>query len=496
VTATPRHQPVFHSIAARARRRLLSAQAALALFAILIFIAFTWRSTLMFFSGDDMMNMYKAWQAPVRDLLISLAAFWRPAYRPLGGVVYRLFYGVFGFHPLPLYAFSWALLIANIALLYVVVARVTRTLFHPLLACVIASVHGMYLDLYYSAGTVYDHLSAFFVLLALVLWFSPRLRNHAALAPLSCAIVLLTIAACDSKENAVALPVLLLAGELLLVPGASRMWPRLRWLVPIALSTAIVAIFIATRVAGTADLNANPVYRPRTSALLPNLSTYLGDVTYGALSGPRSVILILIAIVAITAILRSAPMVFGSIWFVATLLPVAMIMVRSGYILYLPMMGLGLWASDLLYRLLKPIHIQNSRLPAVAVLASVLLCVWHKTHWPADPDPRYSPEFIATRTFRLRYPHLQPGAKLLFITDPFPHDAWDLYFNIKLLYHDDTLIVDRLLSGMRIQRPGAVHQVARYDHVFVYRQPALIPPYYFELASNWPMADFTPPPGR
>lgn len=448
----------------------------------------------MFFSGDDMMNMYKAWRTPVRDLVISLAAFWIPVYRPLGGTVYRLSYGVFGFHPLPLYAFSWALLVANIVLLYILTARITQTLFHPVLTCVIASVHGMYLDLYYSAGTIYDHLSAFFVLLACVFWFDARLRNRTVL--LSCLVTLATIAACDSKENAVALPVLLLSGELLVICGVRGLRLRARWLAPIVVCAAIVAIFILGRVSGTSDLNSNPAYRPRFSALLPNLSTYLGDITYGALSGPGTVVAVLVAIFIFTALLRSAPMILGCIWFLTTLLPVAMIMVRSGYVLYLPMMGLGLWASDLLYQLLKRIHIQSSRLPVVAVLTSVLLCIWHTTHWPADWDPTCSPEFITTRAFRLRYPRLPPGAKLLFLTDPFPRDAWDLFFNIKLLYHDDTLIVDRLLSGMPIQRPGAIHNVEPYDHVFVYQKPELIPPYYFELGANWPIADFTPPAGQ
>jgi hypothetical protein len=494
VTAPPRNRSAFYSIAARLREPAPSAHTLLLIVAIFIFVAFTRHAPLMFFSGDDMMNMYKAWQTPVRDLVISLAAVWKPVYRPLGGAVYRVFYGVFGFHPLPLYAFSWALLIGNTVLLYILVARITRTLFHPLLTCVLASVHGMYLDLYYSAGTIYDHLSAFFVLLACVFWFDARLRNRPVL--LSCLVTLLTLAACDSKENAVALPVLLLSGELLVVCGARGLRLRARSLAPIVLCAAIAAIFILGRVAGTADLSSNPAYRPRISALLPNLGTYLGYITYGALSGPRVTVAVLLAIFVITAVLRSAAMIFGCIWFLATLLPVAMIMVRTGYVLYLPMMGLGLWTSDLLYQLLKRIRIQSSRLPVVAVLTSVLLCVWHMAHWPATWDPTYSPEFITTRAFRLRYPRLPRGAKLLFITDPFPRDAWDLFFNIKLLYHDDTLIVDRLLSGMPIQRPGAIHKVEPYDHVFVYQKPVLIPPYYLELSANWPMADFAPPPGQ
>ena len=488
MTAPPRNRPVL-DVATHARR-LAQSPNALALSAILIFVVASWRSPFMFYSGDDMMNMYKAWQIPVHDLLASIAAFWKPAYRPLGGFVYRAFYGLFGFHPLPLYVFSWALLIVNTGLLYVLVARITQTVFHPLVTCVIATVHGMYLDLYYSAGTIYDHLSAFFCLLALVLWFDDRLRKDNRLLLLSCAIILLSIAGCDSKENAVALPVLLLIGELTLIPRAPGTRWRVRPLIPIAISAAIVAIFIVARVAGTSDLSSNPAYQPRPSALLSNLGVYLGYFSYGALTKPGTAVIILLAIAAITAIVRSGPMIFGGMWFAVTLLPVAFIPNRSGYVLYLPMMGLGFWASDLLYLVLRSMQVSDSSLPAAAVVASVVLCVWHATHWPAEWDTHYA-ESVTTRTFRLRYPHLQRGAKLLFITDPFPRDAWDLLFNMRLMYHDDTLIADRLLSGMPVQRPGATHQVAQYDHVFMYHESGGTP-YYVELASGWPMADFTP----
>jgi len=488
VTAPPRNPPVAD--AATRARRLAQSPGVLVLLAILIFAVASWRSPFMFYSGDDMMNMYKAWQIPVGDLLVSVAAFWKPAYRPLGGLAYRAFYGVFGFHPLPLYVFSWVLLIINTGLLYLLAARITRTLFHPLLTCVIATVHGMYLDLYYSAGTIYDHLSAFFCLVALVVWFDDRLRKHNRLLLLSCAIILLTVAACDSKENAVGLPVLLLAGELTLIPRAPGTRSRARPLVPIAMSAAIVAIFIVARVAGTSDLSSNPAYQPRPSALLSNLGVYLGYFTYGALSTPGAAVIILLAIAGITAIVRSGPMIFGCIWFAATLLPVAFIPNRSGYVLYLPMMGLGLWASDLLYQALRRIDIADRSLPATALVASALLCIWHATHWPTEWDTHYA-ESVTTRTFRLRYPHLQRGAKLLFITDPFPRDAWDLLFNMRLMYHDDTLIADRVLSGMPVQRPDATHRVAQYDHVFMYHESGGSP-YFVELASGWPTAEFTP----
>jgi hypothetical protein len=91
------------------------------------------------------------------------------------------------------------------------------------------------------------------------------------------------------------------------------------------------------------------------------------------------------------------------------------------------------------------------------------------------------------------------GAKLLFITDPFPREAYDLLFNLRLLYHDDALTADRLFSGMPEQRPRSFSPESSpgpYRHVFAFRQSGAEPGYYVELPPQWPLADFTPPRDR
>jgi hypothetical protein len=470
------------------------------LLVLAIFAWFTWRAPFMFFSGDDMMNMYKAWQTPASDLLTSLAAFWKPAYRPLGGVVYRVAYGLFGFHPRPLYCFSWAVLCANTTLLYLLVARIAQTSFHPLVACVIASVHGMYLDLYYSAGTIYDHLSALFCLIAINIWLASGWRSRLGNIGISCVIALLTIAACDSKENAVALPVFLLAAEFLLVNHRNGLRDRVRALVPIALAALVALIFVISRVAGTADLSSNPAYKPQfsVSALINHLAIYLSYLTYGAAATP-AVLGVAAAMVVITLTLRSRMMLFGLIWLAAALLPVAFIAPRAGYVLYLPMMGLGIWAADAAWRLLIFLRVSQRFLPACAIVAVTILCVWNARNWPPDWIPRLTPEWVTTRQFSLRYPRMPQGAKMLFITDPFPREAYDLLFNLRLLYHDDSLTADRLFSGMRSQQPPSSppgSAPAAYLHVFAFRQSGAEPGYFLELPPEWPRTDFTPQPDR
>src|SRR5579862_8330193 len=81
---------------------------------IIVFICFTWRGLTMYFSDDDMLNMYSAWMTPALKLWKAQVLLWMPVSRPLGNAVYRLFYRLFGFHPLPLYIFCWLLKIGNV----------------------------------------------------------------------------------------------------------------------------------------------------------------------------------------------------------------------------------------------------------------------------------------------------------------------------------------------------------------------------------------------
>jgi hypothetical protein len=96
----------------------------------------------MFNSGDDMMNMYAAWNLNPWRLAKAQILFWMPIYRPLGGGIYRVFYSVFGFHPEPLYAFCWLMLAANVILVFLSTAP------EALNALSLTLVHGNFQDLY------------------------------------------------------------------------------------------------------------------------------------------------------------------------------------------------------------------------------------------------------------------------------------------------------------------------------------------------------------
>ncbi|HXJ44369.1 MAG TPA: hypothetical protein VNH18_34095, partial [Bryobacteraceae bacterium] len=73
-------------------------------------------------------------------------------------------------------------------------------------------------------------------------------------------------------------------------------------------------------------------------------------------------------------------------------------------------------------------------------------------------------ELRLTEQFRRDYPTMRTGARLLFVTDDFPPLAWDLAFNLRLLYHDRNLVVHRMKAPPDQQPdPGNLKD---YDHVF------------------------------
>ncbi len=410
----------------------------------------------MFFSGDDMMNMYGAWNLNPWRLGRSLIEIWLPVYRPLGAAVYRIFYAAFGFHPLPLYVLCWLLLLLNVALAWRALRNILPKPFAALTALALVLIHGSFQDLYISAGTIYDRLCFLFTVLALALY--PRIETWKGKALL----VLLCMLCMDSKESGIALPVLLALYELLF--HANNLKSRLKQLAPLyATLAALCLAFIYLRVHRTLELSANAAYAPQPSLTLwlTRVAEYFTILLYGHLKfSLAATALILIAMAALAAALRDRPMIYGWLFFVITITPVALITSRPGYVLYVPDLGLGIWLAAVLWRL------NAARAPAVTFAAvTALTLLFHIRNWPAPLNPTDSPEYRLTTQFTRDYPTLPAGAKLLFVSDAFPRPAFDLLFNLRMMYHDRTLRADRI-EAPPDQQPDPQHPVT-YDHVFV-----------------------------
>ena len=407
---------------------------------LLTFVAFTWRGLTMFYSGDDMMNMWKAWTINPWRLGRAVLLPWEPVYRPLGGIVYRFFYQIFGFHPFPLYAFCYLLLLVNFLLAWRFFRAVALSAGAALIALSLTFVHGRFLDLYVSAGTIYDRLVFFFTVGAVCAYAEWRRSDRGITFGRGVTIWLLCLLAMDSKESGVVAPALLLLYEVMFVArdrikqiGGAR-W--VRELAPLAVAVAALGIaFVFGRVERTPDLVMTPDYHTKLTAavLLERLGHYLttlgyDHVAFSAVSaGALLAAMLLVASVAFARGRKA--LLFGWFFFTLSILPVASIAPRLGYVLYVPLAGLGLWAAGALEWILR-----GRREFAVAVIVALGSIGFHWMNRTVFPDSRNLPEYRLTEQFRREHPRMNPFTKILFASDDFPSAAFDLKFNLELLY--------------------------------------------------------------
>lgn len=463
----------------KSRPRAETAFAAVVLAAI--FVWFTWRGLIMFFSGDDMMNMYGAWNVNPWRLGKAQFLIWMPLYRPLGGAIYRIFYAVFGFHPLPLYVFCWLLLGLNAVLAFRFFRALAGTAMLAFIALSITLVHGSFQDLYLSAGTIYDRLWFLFTVLGIAVYARMRRNADPITGRGGLLVGCLCLLSMDSKESGVALPMLLGCYELVFVlPGRNfRKWLRGIW--PLYLALAVMCVvFVFLRVDRTPELVITPAYKPHLSAALwfTRVADYFSILTYRHIEFSGLTAGLLLAAMALGAgLLRNRAMIFGWLFFVITITPVALISSRPGYVLYVPDLGLGLFIAGLVG---AGSWAGASAYPGLAfVVITLAVTLFHWRNWPEPINPTLSPEYRLTEQFRRDYPALPPGSKLLFVNDEFPKPAYDLLFNVRLMYGDRSIRAYRM-EGPPDQQPDPRHAVS-YDRIFVNDSG-----YYLELDNRNP----------
>jgi hypothetical protein len=438
------------------RQQLFPALGLLALIAV--FYGFTKRGMLYFFSGDDMMNMHFAWVETLPRLAAAIVVPWMPLYRPLGQFIYRVYYETIGFHPRGLYIFCWLLLVVNLVAVVRLFRALTGSAWTALTAAALILVHGLYEDLYTSAGTIYDHLCFLFTVLALVVYIGAgeRITVRRGLA-----IMGLSMLAMDSKESGAMTVALLGLYELIYMRPAFR---RIRAIAPwYAAWVALACIFYFGRVKHTFELVTTAAYAPNLSAAfwIARIGEYMGILLYRKITvTPTEAAAVLAATLLLALALRSKPMIYGWCFFVLAITPVSLISQRPGYVTYVPAIGIGLYGAALIMKCAR-----GERSAAALFVATLALVIWfHKHNWPKFFPPELVPEARLTKQFAREYPHMPAGAHLLFVSDDFPVMAYDLMFNLQLLYHDKTLVVHRL-HGPQDQQPDPAHPV-HYDYVF------------------------------
>jgi hypothetical protein len=420
-----------------------------------------------YFTPDDMMNLYQAWSATPAGLLAQD--------RPVGQAVYRVLFSMAGLHPLPFRLAAFALLLANLALLYRFCARLAGSRETAALACLIGAYHAHLADLYYSTGAIYDLLCCFFVLWALVYYIGIRQAGRYANRRQQAAWLALYLCALGSKEMAVALPVDVLLYEALysqklrewLRRGAGFWW----------LSLALTVLYAAVKIAGPHAMTLNPDYAPHLSAhaFFAGWRHYLGDLFYGVIAfNTFKTVLLLAAMLALALYARRREMLFGWVMAVVGALPVIFIPPRGLFALYLTLPGWYLyagsvlaWARDrLLRRLPRWAEAFGARPEQLAlfVLLAVVLVPLHQHRKPLGKDwvagSYQEVRSVLDPLDRLHPP--RPGARVLFLSDPFDPGDWILTSMFRLHYRDRTLQVDRVKD-----HPELAAIAAQYDRVFV-----------------------------
>jgi hypothetical protein len=187
-------------------------------------------------------------------------------------------------------------------------------------------------------------------------------------------------------------------------------------------------------------------------------------------------------LIAIALWMRSRVLWFGLLFFVIALLPVSFIPARVGFVLYLPLAGLTLYAAVCLVRFkeslcrlvsedfhhgVPPLDARRSSSSVAASVAlfiatAVVISKIDFQNWPQAPDPQSSPYKITIDEFSRLYPRLPHGARLLFVHSAFT--SWDLVFLLRMYYRDtDLWLTD--LNGPQGQRIP-LNRLPRYDHIF------------------------------
>jgi hypothetical protein len=420
-----------------------------------------------YFTPDDMMNLYQAWSATPAGLVQQD--------RPAGQVVYRAMFAVFGLDPLPFRLLAFALLLANLALLYRFCLRLSGSREIAALACLLAAYHAHLADLYYSSGTYYDLLCYLFVLWGLSFYIGVR---NAGLYPSprqTVALLALYALALGSKEMAVILPLYIAVYEALYQKDFAR-WARHGawfWWASLPLS----AVYAAWKLAGPHAMTANPDYAPHFTAhaFFAGWRHYLTDLFYGAIDfNTAKTVLLFAAMLALAIYTRRREMLFGWVMALAGALPVIFIPPRGFFVVYLTMPGWCLFAAAALVAardsLLRrwpgwavSFGVRSEQLALFAALALALIPL----HWRQKPlgNDWVARDYQAVRAVLQPLASggpLRPGARVLFLSDPFDPGDWILSNMFRLYYRDETLRVDRVKDHAEL-----ASETAKYDRVYV-----------------------------
>lgn len=387
------------------------------------------------FAPDDMQNIYTYWNPGPWHWIRPILQVATAEYRPLGAVFYLPLFHWFGFNPQPFRIVIFVLLVVNAGLLYLIARRVTGSREAAAIAVLAGGYHASATGTYLSTSTIYEVLCFLFMVSAFLVY----LRR----GPLMLFVVLYA-AALESKEMAVVLPAILLVYELLIEKSLSFL-RRPSFLVSIVLAAAVLAAKVLT----PNTFTAFEAYRPVLSwtRYLETSRAYVAELLL--FRPPASAALTIgfwIGVFALAAALRNRKMLFGAGFAWIALLPVNFVTAREGFVLYIPLLGFGIYLGalfvDVLDRFRWPYEVRAQAGALVFVSLLVALPLLHRHRAAELEGALHGAQEVTWRVlseFKRLNPQLARGGKVLYDNTPFSDS--DVYFIAKLYARDRTLQV-------------------------------------------------------
>ena len=426
------------------------------LFILSFFFLFTYTALFSYFTFDDgtaVVSVLRFFEGSFWQDLLHILTVFTPAFRPLTNLFWKPLYSVFGFNPLPYRIAVHLLLTVNIGVAYLLARRLELTRKTAALTALVFCYNASQNIMLYDTCMVDMVICFLFYALAVMAYVAGRQAGRPLGWRRTAAVLACYALALDSKEAAATLPGILLLYELFYRRGDSRDRRKaLRVAGLLAAMFAVAAIYTKVKVA---DMSVNPDYRPHVTAsyILSNMGTYLEVLLYLPEKSVTAVkgCLIVLGLIAAGALVRSRHAIFGVLFFVAAMIPAALIANRGGYAVYIGYFGLAMAAGAILAaarsHLVKRQDLQTPTAVALFLCAAVLSGWGHMVCRVKHDANAYfewdKPKLVALIShFQQTIPEFPPDGRIL-ISDNVWGPDWGLMFLLQLMYHDKSLWVDR-----------------------------------------------------
>lgn len=439
-----------------------------------------------YFTFDDLMNLAYYANRPGEALYSNLILF-TSFRRPLGALFYLPSYHLFGMNPLPLYIAGLALVTLNLALIYTLVLRLTRSLAVAVGSTSVVALHPHMHVVLFNFGSVYEQTAMTGILAGLHCYLSllsrppgSRERRRLYAATLLCYWMAL-----NAKETAVVLPAILLAYEIFYRIIWSNRPTRLAEVAKRLVPLFLVAVpYTLAKVFGEeAYWRSNPLYVYHWDLTpLRNLTEYAGLYTYDNLHFNTGSLLAVLAGLAVAGLLlRNRHVLFGLTMTLLTFLPVLPLPRVWALFLYLPSAGLALClvslTIDLSTRLagwILPNRLLQWRPGHIVQLILVIAFVGTALEKTArsfriarqgETQARIAPWGSFARQLYEMFPELPYDSALGFENPPFDpdnHEQWCPHFLVELGYWKQNVHVYRLPQQLDLFRRAATAKRAAY----------------------------------